>query len=83
MQNLTDMGMDVNSMVPPKALVTAYEAYRADQIAAQQQPLDQAQQQGVTLESSAAQQQEPEQDEAQRLFGAPEQRNPVFGWAQR
>jgi hypothetical protein len=83
MQNLTDMGIDVNSMVPPKALVTAYKAWKSDEYAKQQQPLDQAQQQGVTLESSAAQQQEPERDVAQELFGAPPVQNDVFKWAQR
>ena len=82
-ENLRGAGIDPNTMVSPRALEMAYKAHRADVIASQQQPLDQAQQNAVTLEGATAQQQQPEVDPVTELFGAPEQRNPVFGWAQR
>lgn len=82
-ENLRGAGIDPNTMVSPRALEMAYKAHRADVIASQQQPLDQAQQNAVTLEGATAQQQQPEVDPVQELFGAPPVNNPVFGWAQR
>lgn len=79
-QNVQALGFDPSGLVPPRAIELAYKAYRADQIAGQQKPVDDGQQ--VVLEGGQAQAQQPEQDPIEAIFGAPGQApNSVFGWA--
>lgn len=61
------MGLDPRAPIPIPLIKNAYKAWKADQYASQQQPLDQ--QNGVTLEGSGAAQQAEPVDPAEELFG--------------
>ena len=77
---LQQMGQDPNGRIPVGLIRMAYGQYRADQIAAGQQPLSQVQQQQATLEGAGASPQQPEADPLDSYFPA-QQDEPtnVFG----
>lgn len=56
-----------SSRIPAAVIKTAYKAWKADQIASQQQPMDNGQ--GVTLEGAGAVQQQAPVNEAEELLG--------------
>jgi Sec-independent protein translocase protein TatA len=69
-QLMHQLGQDPNGRIPVGLIETVYGKYRADQIAAGQQPLSQVQQGQATLEGAGASPQQPEQDPLDQYFPA-------------
>lgn len=77
LRSLQGAGYDVQQMVPIPVIEMAYKAYRADQVASQQQPAGDGQ--GAHLERSGAQvPANPEPDMAGLIKQAAQQRNITF-----